>query len=108
MRADLLRDVMVVAWNFHAAALRGCKAEETPPARLSARETSCLRWKALGKTDDDISLILGISSHTVRFHLETARARLETANTTHTVARALSLGLISLSCDPALEPQRRR
>jgi DNA-binding CsgD family transcriptional regulator len=101
MRRDLLRELMVVAWNFHATALGLCGAENGRPAvHLPLREASCLRWKALGKKDDEIAQILGISPHTVRFHLESARARLNTANTTHTVAKALSLGLINMSYEP--------
>lgn len=108
-RRELMRDLMVVAWNFHAAALRSCGALADPGAvRLPLREASCLRWKALGKTDEEIGRILGISPHTVRFHLESARARLHTANTTHTVAKALALGLINMSYEPShLMPRKR-
>ncbi len=108
MKRDLLRDLMVVAFNFHAAALRSCGVAEEGAVHIPLREASCLRWKALGKTDEDIGRILGISSHTVRFHLESARARLNTANTTHTVAKALALGLINMSYEPShLIPKKR-
>ena len=102
MRRDLLRELMVVAWNFHATALGVCGAKNgRPSVHLPLREASCLRWKALGKKDDEIAQILAISPHTVRFHLELARARLNTANTMHTVAKALSLGLINMSYEPS-------
>lgn len=108
MKRDLLRDLMVVAFNFHAAALRSCGVMEEAAVHIPLREASCLRWKALGKTDEDIGRILAISPHTVRFHLESARARLNTANTTHTVARALALGLINMSYEPThLIPRKR-
>jgi DNA-binding CsgD family transcriptional regulator len=109
MKRELLRDLMVVAWNFHAAALRSCgPPERAETVHLPLREASCLRWKALGKTDDEIARILGISPHTVRFHLESARARLGTANTMHTVAKALALGLINMSYEPThLMPKKR-
>jgi len=98
----LLRDLMLIAWNFHAAALRSCGVmPDERKIRLPPREASCLRWKALGKTDEDIARILTISPHTVRFHLEAARSRLNTTNTTHTVAKALALGLINLSYEPS-------
>ena len=101
LRDELLRDLIVIAWNFHASALRSCGvAVGDGHVRLPPREASCLRWKGLGKTDEDIGRILGISSHTVRFHLESSRARLNTANTMHTVAKAISLGLINLSYEP--------
>lgn len=108
IKGELMRDLMVLSFNFHAAALRACGVTEPPPIHMPLREASCLRWKALGKTDEEIGHILGISSHTVRFHLESARARLNTANTTHTVAKALSLGLINMSYEPShLTPRRR-
>jgi DNA-binding CsgD family transcriptional regulator len=108
IRRELLRDLVVVAFNFHAAALRACGAMSQEGVHLPLREASCLRWKALGKTDEEIGRILGISSHTVRFHLESARGRLNTANTTHTVAQALALGLISMSYEPThLVPRKR-
>jgi DNA-binding CsgD family transcriptional regulator len=98
----LLRDLMMIAWNFHAAALRSCGVlVEEKKIRLPPREASCLRWKALGKTDEDIARILMISPYTVRFHLEAARTRLNTTNTTHTVAKALAMGLINLSYEPS-------
>ncbi|MBL1257388.1 autoinducer binding domain-containing protein [Methylocystis sp. Sn-Cys] len=100
LKQELLRDLVMLAFNFHAAALRSCAPGPEAPIHLPQREAACLRWKALGKTDDEIARILGISSHTVRFHLESARARLNTANTTHTVAKALALGLISMSYEP--------
>lgn len=108
MKRELLRDLMVVAFNFHAAALRSCGVAEEGPVHIPLREASCLRWKALGKTNEEIGRILGISSHTVRFHLESARARLNTTNTTHTVAKALALGLINMSYEPShLIPKKR-
>lgn len=108
MKRDLMRDLMIVAFNFHAAALRGCGVAEETGVHLPPREASCLRWKALGKTDDEIGRILGISPHTVRFHLESARARLNTVNATHTVAKALALGLINMSYEPThLFPRKR-
>ncbi len=108
MKNDLLRDIMVLAWNYHAAALRSCGLSANDGAiRLPPREASCLRWKGLGKTDEDIARILGISSHTVRFHLESSRSRLNTANTMHTVAKAVSLGLINLSYEPPALLTRR-
>ncbi len=64
--------------------------------RLSKREIEVLTWAAAGKTVADIAIILSISAHTVRTYLEMSRARLNAINTTHAVARALSLDLIRL------------
>ncbi len=102
MKRELLRDAMMLAWNFHATALQSyARPTESDAIHLPLREASCLRWKALGKKDDEIAQILGISPHTVRFHLESARARLNGANTMHAVAKALACGLINMSYEPA-------
>lgn len=46
------------------------------PCGLSAREQEILRWVREGKTNNVIATILGISSHTVRKHLEHIFAKL--------------------------------
>jgi LuxR family transcriptional regulator, quorum-sensing system regulator BjaR1 len=64
--------------------------------KLSAREREVLLWTSAGKSCWDVSVILGISEKTVRFHTAQIRAKLNAANTTHAVARALQQGEISL------------
>lgn len=71
----------------------GAQAVETP---LSGRERECLRWIAEGKTAWEIGNILGIAERTVVFHTNNAVKKLDAANRTHAVARALHLSLISL------------
>jgi len=50
-----------------------------PRVRLNDREAETLTWVARGKTSVEIAGILGLSRHTVDFHLEKARARLGVA-----------------------------
>jgi DNA-binding CsgD family transcriptional regulator len=61
---------------------------------LTEREIECLKWSAEGKTYEDIGMLLGISTRTVRFFLENARNKLGSLNTTHAVAAAMLRGLI--------------
>ena len=61
---------------------------------LSPRELECLTWAARGKTAEDCGLILGRSPETVRIHLKHAIRKLNAANTTHAVAKAILLELI--------------
>lgn len=63
-------------------------------AGLSIRECECLLWAAQGKTADEMATILGISERTVRFHLNNASQKMDTVNTTQTVALAIAQGLI--------------
>ncbi len=61
---------------------------------LTAREQDCLRWIARGKTSYEISIILGISEHTVRSYTKNIFRKLNMNNRTMAVARAMQLGLI--------------
>jgi len=72
----------------------GCDSEDD--ILLSARELDCLKWTAAGKTAWEASIILGISERTVRFHLNTAREKLNCATTTQAVAKAVVNQLIDL------------
>jgi LuxR family transcriptional regulator, quorum-sensing system regulator BjaR1 len=63
---------------------------------LTARETECLRWVAAGKSDWDISEILGISTHTANSHVRRASAKLDAVNRTHAVVKALQQQFITL------------
>ncbi len=86
---------MVLAYYFHSWALNSEGEEHAEiAATLSAREKDCLRWRATGKSDWEISQILAISERTVKFHLESARAKLGATNTLHAVAKAMNRGLV--------------
>ncbi|AVT74396.1 HTH-type quorum sensing-dependent transcriptional regulator RpaR [Rhodopseudomonas palustris] len=64
--------------------------------RLTPRECEILQWAAQGKTAWEISVILCITERTVKFHLIEAARKLDAANRTAAVAKALTLGLIRL------------
>ena len=71
--------------------------EQVVPAvlpQLTPREAECLRWAAIGKSEWEISCILGISEHTAERHLMNAKARLGATNRVQAVAEAIRLGLI--------------
>ena len=64
--------------------------------RLSKREVQCLRWAALGKTDEEIAKILGRSCATIRFHIHNAAIKLNAVNRSQTVFKASQLGYLGL------------
>ncbi len=68
----------------------------TKPIRLTARELDVLRNAALGKTDEQIALQLGIGKWTVVSHLQSAKYKLGCSNRTAAVVQAISSGLIAL------------
>ncbi len=97
MRPTIVPQLLLIAHHFHHYALLNAGVEAPNyGAMLSQREKECLRWRASGKSDWDISQIMSISERTVKFHLENARAKLDALNTTHAVAKALATGAIAL------------
>ncbi len=63
---------------------------------LTARETQVLRAVAGGQTNKAMALKLGISEHTVKFHLASAMSKLGAASRAEAVAIAMRRGLIAL------------
>lgn len=98
LKKRYMRDLMLLAYNFHSFALNAEHIENETDQRdkLSFREVECLRWTAMGKSAWDTGQIMGVSERTVKFHLENSRAKLRAMNTTHAVSKALSLNLITL------------
>ena len=68
--------------------------DELPQKPLSPRETDTLRMLAMGYSRAQAADAMTISEHTLRVYLEGARNKLGALNTTHAVARALSMGFI--------------
>jgi DNA-binding CsgD family transcriptional regulator len=66
----------------------------TPAIRLTVRERDALALVAEGKTDWEISRILGVSEATARFHVDNARAKLGAVNRAQAVAKLLHQRLI--------------
>lgn len=71
----------------------GVPRHDDRPA-LTRREHDALGFVADGKTDWEISVILGVSEATVRFHVDNARRKLGATNRAHAVARMASRGWI--------------
>lgn len=63
-------------------------------ARLTRREVEILRFSADGKSAGEIAEILNLSKNTIDFHIKNAINRLNVANKTAAVARALTMGLL--------------
>lgn len=64
---------------------------------LSPRELSVLNWIKHGKTNWEISRILGVSERTVRFHVEGIFSKLDVTSRTQAVAMAMENGLLTVS-----------
>ena len=67
---------------------------ETSDLSLSPRETAILTHVSRGKTNWETGQIMGMSEYSIRDYLKAISARFDTANRTHTVVKAIQLGLI--------------
>ncbi len=77
----------------HIEELMGAPAE-IANITLSEREHDILTLVAQGKTNWEIGAILELSEYSVRDYLKHMSKRMQTGNRTHTVTRAMQLGLI--------------
>jgi len=73
---------------------------------LSRREVESLHWLSLGKTSGEIATILGISEHTVNFHVRNVCTKLHAPNRQAAVATALCAGILKPLIPPSRERQR--
>ncbi|KIC16645.1 MULTISPECIES: helix-turn-helix transcriptional regulator [unclassified Leisingera] len=89
------RDMILMAHYFNRKALE-FEPERTPEQAqpLSPREVDALTFLAIGYSRAQVAKTLSISEHTLRVYIESARFKLGAINTTHAIARAMSLGLI--------------
>ncbi|MEW5728484.1 MAG: LuxR family transcriptional regulator [Pseudomonadota bacterium] len=88
----------LLALYYHDHAVRILiESAMTPPRQkslLSPREKEVLLWTARGKSNLDISTILGISEKGVEFHINSAKRKLQVFNRTHAVVKAIMLNMI--------------
>lgn len=94
VRHAALRQFPIIAAHLHDAVLRIEGVERARP-HLSPRELECLQWTSEGKTVWATGMILGLSPHTVRCYLESARHKLGASSNTHAVSIAIKTGLLS-------------
>lgn len=84
-----------LAFLIHRKAMLEVYGDQDPAPALSPREVQCLHWSALGNDAKGISLILGLSEHTTRSYMKSARFKLGCLTITAATARAIHLRLIS-------------
>ncbi len=92
-REAALLEIMVP--HLHLALVNlATELPRTEPIRLSPREREVLAWIKEGKSNDEIGIILGISSGTVKVHVKNILQKLEVSTRTQAVAKALEHGLV--------------
>jgi DNA-binding NarL/FixJ family response regulator len=103
METDLIAAVRAVAGGARfvgaelaeAAAARNGEPEDDGFSRLSAREIQVLRLIALGRTNKEIGVLLGVSANTVAVHRTNLMATLNLHKAAELVLVAVKKGLVS-------------
>ncbi len=104
----LKQDLTILASPFLSAYISG--GPNQPPSRvtpgpessldpvdiLTSREMEVLQALALGLANKEISRRLGISEHTVKFHISSIYSKLGVGNRTEAAAEGLRRGMVSV------------
>lgn len=92
---------------FTQLALWEAGRRHEPAVALKAREIECIRWAVTGRTLSEIAAVMGLSYRTVRFHLDSARARYGfSTNQQLFVQAAKDYGLDPDGTPPAIRHER--
>jgi DNA-binding CsgD family transcriptional regulator len=94
--ARMLADLHLMAMHAQFAVRRIMlpASANLPPVHLSSRERETLQWVLEGKSNWAIGEILGLSLHTVDFHLRNAARKLAVHDRYQAAYSAFELGLI--------------
>lgn len=93
VKREFMRDFVTLAHFFHKR-VSGEPDEKAP--LLSERERDILQFCAMGLTAFEISDRLEVTVSTIKYHLNQLRYKMNVVNTTHAVAMAMKLGLITM------------
>lgn len=88
--------VLIGSSAFHEARrLCGYPARAIDPPIISLRKQEILQFAAIGKTDPEIAMILGLSKNTIETYIRQLLRSLDVYNRTQLCVKALRLGLIA-------------
>jgi LuxR family quorum sensing-dependent transcriptional regulator len=93
--ARAMLQVLAHATFLRYRTLKSAKRPFTPHG-LTTREIQCLRAAAAGKGDTEVGADLGISSRTVRFHIDGAKGKLKANSRVQAIAKALQEKIIAI------------
>jgi LuxR family transcriptional regulator len=81
---------------------------DTARTKLSRRQMEVLEWVALGKSNQDVATIMGVSVPTIEKHLRVAREKLVVETTAQAIAKLTFLNqmYVSTSQPPSFGPNR--
>ncbi|MBY3211809.1 helix-turn-helix transcriptional regulator [Rhizobium laguerreae] len=92
---QFLPEWLELGFLLHRKAVFELHGENDPVPSLGTREIECLHWASRGKDSKDIGKILGLSEHTARGYLKSARYKLGCPTLSAAIAHAVHLNLIT-------------
>jgi len=92
---DLLGNIYLLG-SYLINAYEGDFASDDSNIKLSKQERTILNYAAIGKTDSEIAIVIGLSVNTVRYHWKNIFEKLDSYNRVFAIIRAINSGLISL------------
>ena len=95
--AELLRALRQVAAGENLLATLPSDLEDDASRLLTRRETEILQLLATGRDPRQISRALGLSTHTIRDHVKSIRAKLGVQTQLAAVSEAIQRGIIELT-----------
>ena len=97
-RKELIQAIRTVATGQrHIPAQVGSRiAENLPRTSLTSREIEVLQFVAAGRKNKEIAFQIGVSEATVNAHVKHILEKLDAADRTHAVTKALRRGIIRL------------
>lgn len=94
-KSELAQELLVIGHHLHQKTMDLAQLRsEGKPAILSNREVQCFELLARGRLPKQIANDLSISERTVREYLASGRGKLGARNTSHAIARLVSLEVI--------------
>jgi len=93
-KANYLKSFLDIAQVIHMQAMVAANRHASDIPKISAREAECLHWISLGKETPDIAIILGLSEHTIRSYLKSARFKLGCNTLAQAIFRCVQLGIL--------------
>ncbi len=92
----VVKGLLVLDPSLAAAVMPARDRESAPPEELTPRELEVLQLLAEGLPNKRVAQRLGVSEHTVKFHVNAILSKLDAHSRTEAVTRAARLGLIIL------------
>ena len=94
--AVLMESATFSAWTAGEAAPERESGPKAPPVSLTPREIEVLRLLADGASNKIVAHKLGISDHTVKFHVTSILSKLNAGTRTEAVMLGVRMGLVYL------------